>query len=726
MTSTSRLDNNEGWFDPLPLDEYLAINKYSRENVPTTRPISETDKLGDYDIRCGPILRLAGTLENGTRNYRATIMLVVDNCSKPPPTILFKIGPSAQLKTKTEGERETDANLNSNSPPEFKTGEFPVTKYYEEQDASFFRYNVDLTMVEYEQKVEYYIDGFFKKSFQFFIPSYEESMNTISYSCNGFSLACDAKKYKSSLWLDVLAKHSKQHYHVMLGGGDQIYCDAIKLHSKKLQKWMQLKNPLRKRSMPADAKVVREFENFYLHHYMDWYGKGFWKGKNSSVWESLFPLAMAQIPSVNIYDDHDIIDGFGSYHDSTMNAPIFTKVGNIAYKYYMLFQHQTNPEEKLHLEDPSWILSRKEGSFIKQKNHSVYMRLGKEISLLGLDCRTERKLKQINDPETYQIIFERLNKELKDNSETKHLLVMLGVPILYPRLVWLEWLLTSHAFAPLRMLANKGFLSRGLVNEFDGDIEVLDDLNDHWCAKHHKKERNKLIKDLTNFGASKGIRITILSGDVHLCCIGRLKTKYHHHPHAHLLSDTREIEKGNRDIKESPEYDPRLIFNVVSSAIVNAPPPDAMATLLKKRSHIHHFNRDTDEDMLRIFFQDVDGSPRDNREFLNKRNWSDLILAKQSKLYKSLLVEGDNLDTALRKFPQPVFEGKEDEDLAKGEKANEREIKYPLLSDSLVASLHVEQDKDDLVSKSVAYEVFIPRLMGTYKLENAPVKHVDV
>ena len=73
----------------------------------------------------------------------------------------------------------------------------------------------------------------------------------------------------------------------------------------------------------------------------------------------------------------------------------------------MLFQHHINPEEKLHLSDPSWVLGSTTGPFIKQKNHSVFMRLGKEISLLGLDCRTERKLKQIVNPSTYNIIFDR-------------------------------------------------------------------------------------------------------------------------------------------------------------------------------------------------------------------------------------------------------------------------------------------------------------------------------
>ncbi|KAM9886673.1 hypothetical protein OXX69_013662, partial [Metschnikowia pulcherrima] len=123
----------------------------------------------------------------------------------------------------------------------------------------------------------------------------------------------------------------------------------------------------------------------------------------------------------------------------------------------------------------------------------------------------------------YNLIFQRVQSEIEKSPETKHLLVMLGVPILYPRLVWLEKLLTSRLLKPIRGLATRGVVAQGLVNEFDGSVEVLDDLNDHWCSKHHKAERNKLIKMLTEFGAKNGVRVTILSGDVHLCCFGRLK-----------------------------------------------------------------------------------------------------------------------------------------------------------------------------------------------------------
>lgn len=61
--------------------------------------------------------------------------------------------------------------------------------------------------------------------------------------------------------------------------------------------------------------------------------------------------------------------------------------------------------------------------------------------------------------------------------------------------------------------------------------------------------------------------------------------------------------------------------NIVSSAIANTPPPDALADLLNKRNKIHHLDDKTDEDMIPIFSHDVTGKPRNNKRLLNRRNW---------------------------------------------------------------------------------------------------------
>ena len=61
--------------------------------------------------------------------------------------------------------------------------------------------------------------------------------------------------------------------------------------------------------------------------------------------------------------------------------------------------------------------------------------------------------------------------------------------------------------------------------------------------------------------------------------------------------------------------------NIISSAIVNAPPPDLMADVLNRRNKIHHFDKQTDEAMIPIFQHGVDGKPRNNKHLLPHRNW---------------------------------------------------------------------------------------------------------
>ena len=63
------------------------------------------------------------------------------------------------------------------------------------------------------------------------------------------------------------------------------------------------------------------------------------------------------------------------------------------------------------------------------------------------------------------------------------------------------------------------------------------------------------------------------------------------------------------------------MVNIVSSAIVNTPPPNNMADILNRRDRIHHLDHETDEDMIPMFTHDVNGRPRNNRRLLPRRNW---------------------------------------------------------------------------------------------------------
>ena len=153
---------------------------------------------------------------------------------------------------------------------------------------------------------------------------------------------------------------------------------------------------------------------------------------------------------------------------------------------------------------------------------------------------------------------------------------------------------------PVKALGRAGVLGN-FLNHFDGSVEVLDDLDDHWTAKNHKDERRFVIEDLQDLAADKSCRVTILSGDVHLAAVGQ----FYSNPKLRLAK--------HRDFRYMP--------NVISSAVVNAPPPDLMADVLNRRNKVHHFDKETDEDMIPLFTNGVDGKPRNNKRLLPHRNW---------------------------------------------------------------------------------------------------------
>jgi hypothetical protein len=236
-------------------------------------------------------------------------------------------------------------------------------------------------------------------------------------------------------------------------------------------------------------------------------------------------------------------------------------------------------------DQPSYILGQKPGPYVEEHSRSMYCQLGARVAFLGIDARTERTRHQVNYPETYDLIFQRLDHELSAaNGSIKHLILLLGVPIAYPRLQWLENIFNSPLIAPIRLLNKRFGLGGGLFNKFDGNVDLLDDLDDHYTARNHKSERREFIQRLQAFAKKHSVRVSILGGDVHLAAIGRFYS--------------------NPKLEIPAERDWRYMPNIISSAITNKPPPPAVANLLARRNKIHHLDHDTDETLLECFNHD--------------------------------------------------------------------------------------------------------------------------
>ncbi|KAL7791305.1 hypothetical protein V8C37DRAFT_417060 [Trichoderma ceciliae] len=459
-------------------------------------------------------------------------------------------------------------------------------RLHAEQGCTFWRFNIEVELREQQQRIAYRINR--GPAMAFWVPACEQTMNMMFYTCNGFSISVNPNELSGPdpLWRDVLNSHQTQPFHAMIGGGDQIYNDCVAYDSPLFDEWLQINVPEKKLNAAFTSEMQAELEYFYLERYCGWFSQG------------LFGLATSQIPMVNMYDDHDIFDGYGSYSHLDMSSPVFSGLGRVAFKYYMLFQHQSIVTET-ESSEPSWILGEQPGPYIQEVSRSLYMSMGGKVALLAVDGRTERTQDIVLNEKTWEKITSRMYAEIR-KGQVEHLLVLLGVPIAYPRLVWLENILTSRLMSPVKALGRTGVLGKHL-NSINDNYEILDDLNDHWTAKNHKKERTIIIEDLQDLAIDRSVRITILSGDVHLGAIGQFYS--------------------NPKLGLAKHKDPRYMPNIVSSAIVNRPPPDIVADMLNKRNKVHHFDKQTDEAMIPIFQNGVDGKPRNNKNLLPHRNW---------------------------------------------------------------------------------------------------------
>ncbi|KAF9561027.1 hypothetical protein BGW38_009024, partial [Lunasporangiospora selenospora] len=168
----------------------------------------------------------------------------------------------------------------------------------------------------------------------------------------------------------------------MIGGGDQIYNDDV-LAVPEMVEWLAL---------DQDERIATEYntekkyavEKYYFDHYCEHFTTG------------TYSKALSLIPSVNTWDDHDIVDGYGSYPP-----------------HYQLCNELALPQQS-----------------------SIFSSSSKRTLVVLPDTRSERSKETILSNETYELLNSELRSRLLPT--TKHLIVVLGTPLVYPALSLFE------------------------------------------------------------------------------------------------------------------------------------------------------------------------------------------------------------------------------------------------------------------------------------------------
>jgi alkaline phosphatase D len=284
---------------------------------------------------------------------------------------------------------------------------------------------------------------------------------------------------------DVMERHYAQDFRFLLAGGDQVYVDGV----TSLDIWKYL-NGAMKREGDTLSPTQEEMTSWYRDIY-----RGYWG----------FPSvrkAFGRFPTYMIWDDHELADGWGSLllaggKDDELDErfpqrkekglsradclTLLDRMRQAALQVYEEYQHGHNPDTPAGQYDYAFDCG----------STAVYV----------LDGRGQR---DINRAEARILGKAQLKRfadwlDALDPATTKYLFVVAAVPLLHMKPVF--------ANADDNVLAD-------LAN-------LQDDLRDSWEHALHDKERRQLLKLLFK-AAARGIRVSILSGDVHISAVFRM------------------------------------------------------------------------------------------------------------------------------------------------------------------------------------------------------------
>ncbi len=416
------------------------------------------------------------------------------------------------------------------------------------------------------------------KAYEVALPAADKAPTMAYASCNGFSSLKLRNNYENkepnAVWTIMAKQHGKTPYHLLLLGGDQVYADEMFETEGPMKPWINM-NWDDANKAPVPAQMQGWLDIFYFNLYTD-------RWAQPEVAEML-----ATVPSIMMWDDHDLMDGWGSYPVERQTCAVFGAIWKSASKAYAVFQQHLKDGE-LH---PKAIGNARPGSQnpVKKGAFSFGHIVG-PIAILAVDMRSQRTAQtQVVGKEHWEEIYDWVDSnDLKDVS---HLLVMSSIPVVYPDFKTVE----------------------SLLGIFPGHQDLEDDLRDHWNSPPHKGERTRMVHrlfEITDKG-DKHIRATLVSGDVHVGALG-------------VIQNTREKATGRETVMNQ----------LISSGIVH---PNPGGIVLFALQHLFGAEDPIDEGICARMME----IPGTKSKFLGTRNYLSLEPDEKDQIYCKWYAENE-------------------------------------------------------------------------------------
>lgn len=276
------------------------------------------------------------------------------------------------------------------------------------------------------------------------------------------------------MWRRLGDEHASRPFHLLLHGGDQIYADELRQAHPLVRRWARGKAlPEDSLDPETESEVRATLRQAFFRRYVEVFSQP------AVAW------LMARVPSLAMWDDHDICDGWGSLPAERLDSPVGRALFAVAREHFLVFQQGAAPDALPALcLDPS-------GTSLSW--HAALPGL----DLIAPDLRSERRPDRVMGDGGWRALDTAL-----DRVAGGRVLLLSSVPALGPRLSWVEAVmhLTPHA------------------------EKYEDDLRDQWQSRAHREEWRNFLTRLIDLQQSGRAEVTLLSGEIHLATQGTLDT----------------------------------------------------------------------------------------------------------------------------------------------------------------------------------------------------------
>jgi PhoD related phosphatase len=300
-----------------------------------------------------------------------------------------------------------------------------------------------------------------------------EDLRIAYVSCNGMEhgdLARPASE-RNAMWRRLAEQHAAAPFNLLLQGGDQVYSDEIADAHPATEGWPRTVHDQLGSTSPAELGGV--LRDAWFRRYIHVFG------------QPEFAWLAARVPSLAMWDDHDISDGWGSYPAPTLDSAVGRNIFSAARESFVLFQLCAAPGEL-----PAFCPDRTG----KSLTWSVEL---PGLQLVAPDLRSERRQRRVMGENGWHAFQEALGA-----ARGGRVLILSSVPAIGPRLSLLERVLHVTPW----------------MEEYE------DDLNDQWQSVRHREEWRRFLREAIALHERDGVRVTFLSGEIHLATRGTIET----------------------------------------------------------------------------------------------------------------------------------------------------------------------------------------------------------